>query len=298
MNNFSLATVQIDGNEKLVIRIEGNIYALDELARAASKESIPLTLDKMLHSWGEIREHLSEIAQTPPSGCTPLDMASLTFCSPVLHPTNLICIGTNYQDHLDEMKMATKPEYPYGFLRPRGCLAAHGETIPLPKGPEFIDWEAELGIVVGKKVVAGQIDEAKDAIAGYTIINDVSARDWIVDRPAVGIDWVMQKAWDKFQPTGPWFVPREQIEDVQNLDIRLSVNGQVKQDSNTGQMIFGVSEIMTHLAGIMTLEPGDIIATGTPAGVGFGQDPQQRIQSGDVVAVEIEGLGVLENRFV
>ncbi len=298
MNDYSLATFQIDGHEKLVIRIADDIYALDQIAGAAFGDRIPLTLQDMLQNWDENKERLAAIAKSPSSDGTSLDFQSMTCCPPVGQPTNLICIGTNYQDHLDEMKMATRPEFPYGFLRPRGCLAAHGETIPLPEGPKFIDWEAELGIVVGKKVKAGNNENAEDAIAGYTIINDVSARDWIIDRPAVGIDWVMQKAWDKFQPTGPWFVPREQIEDVQNLHIRLTVNGDVKQDSNTGQMIFGVAEIMHHLAGIMTLEPGDIIATGTPAGVGFGQDPKQRIKSGDVIAVEIEGLGTLENRFV
>jgi 2-keto-4-pentenoate hydratase/2-oxohepta-3-ene-1,7-dioic acid hydratase in catechol pathway len=135
-----------------------------------------------------------------------------------------------------------------------------------------------------------------EAIAGYTIINDVSARDWIESRPSVGIDWVMQKAWDRFQPTGPWITPSEFIANPNDLHIWLTVNGVMKQDSNTSQMIFGVGAIVEHLSKIMTLEPGDIIATGTPAGVGFGARPRERLRKGDVVRVGIDGLGTLENR--
>src|SRR5438128_2194155 len=133
-----------------------------------------------------------------------------------------------------------------------------------------------------------------DAIAGYTIINDLSARDWIRGKPEVGIDWVMMKAYDGFSPIGPWFTPAEHVPDPQALGIRCWVNDELRQDSNTSEMVFGVQAILEHLAGIMTLLPGDVVATGTPAGVGFGRDPQQFLHAGDAVAIEIDGLGRLE----
>jgi 2-keto-4-pentenoate hydratase/2-oxohepta-3-ene-1,7-dioic acid hydratase in catechol pathway len=137
-----------------------------------------------------------------------------------------------------------------------------------------------------------------DAVAGYTVYNDLSARDWIATTREPGIDWVMMKAYDGFSPIGPLITPREFVADPQDLTIRSWVNGQLKQDSNTAEMIFGVQAILEHLSGIMTLEPGDVIATGTPAGVGFGADPQQFLQPGDTVTVEIAGLGRLETFIV
>jgi 2,4-didehydro-3-deoxy-L-rhamnonate hydrolase len=137
-----------------------------------------------------------------------------------------------------------------------------------------------------------------EAVGGYTVVNDVSARDWIANPPFVGIDWVMQKSWNKFQPTGPWVTPARFVADPQNLPIELTVNGEMKQKANTSQMIFGVRDIVRHLSGMMTLEPGDIIATGTPAGVGFGRRPPEFIKGGDRIRVTIEGLGSLENYFV
>jgi len=195
------------------------------------------------------------------------------------------------------MKVDQKPEYPYAFMRPQTCLSAHGDEISLPKNPTMIDWEAELAVIIGTTYGPENSQDPMTAVAGYTVVNDLSARDWIHNRPFVGIDWVMQKSWNQFQPTGPWITPSRFVDNPEDLDIQLTLNDEVKQKSSTRELIFSVRDIITHLAGMMTLEPGDIIATGTPAGVGFGRQPQEFIQSGDRIAVTIEGLGTLENTF-
>jgi 2,4-didehydro-3-deoxy-L-rhamnonate hydrolase len=296
MKPYKLGTAILDGKAKPVILLDGRVFALNEVTGGNGDSRASSLLD-VLKRWDDYRAALSQALESfhDAAGHDPED---LVYLPPVTSPRAVICIGTNYRDHLAEMKVGQEPSFPYAFLRPPSSLAAHREEIRLPGGPRMVDWEAELGIVVGRRIQPGEAGDPLRAVAGYTVINDVSARDWIANRPPVGIDWVMQKAWDKFQPTGPWMTPAEFVPDPQDLPIELRVNGVVKQRSNTAQMVFGVREIMQHLAAIMTLEPGDIIATGTPAGVGFGRAPQEFIQSGDEVRVAIEGLGALENRFI
>lgn len=291
MKPFKLGTAEIGGEGAAVALIGGRVFALSEMLPVPGVHSL---LD-LLKQWGALQVHLADAVENV-SG-DGYDAQGLKYLPPILDPRKLICIGVNYRDHIAEMKAPDVPAFPYAFLRPPTSLAAHGEEIRLPAMPRMIDWEAELGVVVGAS--AGKSNgAAAPAVAGYTIINDVSARDWIANRPWVGIDWVMQKAWDKFQPTGPWITPAQFVTDPQSLAIELTVNGAVKQKSNTSQMIFGVKAIIEHLAGILTLEPGDIIATGTPAGVGFGRNPPEFIRPGDSVRVTIEALGTLENRFI
>jgi 2-keto-4-pentenoate hydratase/2-oxohepta-3-ene-1,7-dioic acid hydratase in catechol pathway len=271
-----------------VVQHDGTIFRLTEVLG----EGAPTSIFAFLNGWAHW--HPALVAAPRPAN---RDVAlSGQFLPPVVAPRKVICIGVNYHDHIREMRMPTLPEFPYAFLRPATCLAGHEQTVPLPDWPKFIDWEAELGIVVGRGGRGLHGKRALDAIAGYTVVNDISARDWIEKRPGVGIDWVMQKGWDCFQPTGPWLVPADFVPDPGALDIMLTVNGETKQHSNTSQLIFGVQAIMEHLSTIMTLEAGDIIATGTPAGVGFGAKPRQNLKKGDVVRVIIEGIGSLENR--
>lgn len=289
MSHYKLATGVMDGREMPLVVIEGRAYTLTEILG----EDAPSSMLDLLRDWGR---HDVALADARPASAG-RDASSIEYRSPIAVPPKVICVGTNYRDHLAEMKVTNLPTYPYAFLRPYTSLAAHGETIKLPSMPKFVDWEAELGIVIGARI--GQHDSVDpiEAVAGYTVINDISARDWIASRPPVGIDWVMQKAWDRFQPTGPFITPARYVPDPQNLAIELTVNGVTKQKSNTSSMIFGVADIVKHLAAIMTLEPGDLIATGTPAGVGFGKTPPESLQQGDLVTVTIEGLGTLENTF-
>lgn len=284
---FRLGTASCESGPRTLLNSTAGTYYLCDLI---GKE---VGVREIIADWSVLRPVLMEAVGRAP-GHKSLDENDIQFLAPVPNPSKLICVGTNYHDHLREMHVTDLPQFPYAFLRPNLCLAGHRDDVFLPDWPQFVDWEAELGIIVGKTGNGFKGTAARAAIAGYTIINDLSARDWIESRPWVGIDWVMQKAWDHFQPTGPWFTPAEFVPDPHALDIELTVNGAVRQKSNTSEMIFGVDAIIEHLSAIMTLEAGDIIATGTPAGVGFGLVPRVSLQRGDTVIVTIEGLGQLE----
>tara|TARA_B110000003_G_scaffold273462_1_gene311248 strand:+ start:1259 stop:2137 length:879 start_codon:yes stop_codon:yes gene_type:complete len=291
MTAYKIGTGTVDDVTGPLVLVGETVHKLSDVLGS----NAPATLEEVMANWTAMDAQIEAALESVTVAGVSAD--DVTFATPIGNPRKVICIGTNYHDHLQEMKVTTLPEFPYAFMRPQTCLAAHGESIDLPAGSQMIDWEAELGIVIGSRFGPGDSGSPLNAVAGYTVLNDVSARDWIIDRPWVGIDWVMQKAWDKFQPTGPWITPSRFVSDPMALDIELTVNGVTKQKSNTSQLIFGLHEILTHLTGIMTLEPGDIIATGTPAGVGFGMKPQEFLKGGDHVAVTIEGLGTLENTF-
>lgn len=216
------------------------------------------------------------------------------FAPPTGIPRKLLCIGANFHDHIAEMRAPMTPSYPYSFLKPPSTtLRGSGEDVALPADASMIDWEAELAVVIGRACRNIPVADALSMVAGYANFNDLSARDCISRALPIGIDWVLHKAHDGFGPIGPFFVPAEFVGDPQGLPIRLTVNDVVKQDSNSAQMVFGVAEIIAHLSSVMTLEPGDIIATGTPAGCGFGRKPPEFLSSGDVVEIEIGPLGVL-----
>lgn len=286
---FRLGTIFTEGSPSTVVLASDKVYRLADLVGRDPG------LKAVIGAWAE-HETIIVAALSSNEKPSPLVLEDLRFLPPVPDPPKLICVGTNYHDHLREMKVAEVPKFPYAFLRPNLCLAGHDEDVVLPDWPQFIDWEAEVGLVIGNTGRNFIGDAARQAIAGYTIVNDISARDWIVDRPSVGIDWVMQKAWDGFQPTGPWLTPAEFVADPNNLAIELTVDGVERQRSNTSAMIFSPVQIVEHLSRIMTLECGDIIATGTPAGVGFGQDPRIKLEPGNEMIVTIEGLGLLRNR--
>ncbi|ACM28758.1 fumarylacetoacetate hydrolase family protein [Rhizobium rhizogenes] len=291
MNEYKLGTGIIDNRPIPLVLVGNKVFTLPEVLG----ESAPTSLEAVFADWSNMDPVLSARAASLTGGRDP---ESIQFLTPVANPRKIVCIGINYRDHLTEMKVTEPPTFPYGFLRPQTSLAAHQEEIQLPSGAKMIDWEAELGIVIGRLYGPGDMADPLDAVAGYTVLNDISARDWIETRPFVGVDWVMQKSWNQFQPTGPWITPARYVADPQNLPICLTLNGEIKQNSNTGQMIFGVRDIIRHLSNMMTLEPGDIIATGTPAGVGFGRRPPEFTKPGDRIAITIEGLGTLENTFV
>lgn len=292
MKHYKIGTGAIGGESGPLLLVGERVHRLASVLGP----SCPRTLEEVLADWARFDREIGAAVERLEDGGHA--QAEVTFAPPVANPRKVLCIGTNYHDHLAEMAVKTLPPFPYGFLRPQTCLAAHGERIPLPSGSKMVDWEAELAIVIGTRFGPGDPGDPVSAVAGYTVVNDVSARDWIIDRPWVGIDWVMQKAWDKFQPTGPWITPARFVADPGALQLSLTVNGVTKQRSNTSNLIFGIREILTHLTGMMTLEPGDIIATGTPAGVGFGMKPQEFLKPGDRVAVTIDGLGTLENTFI
>lgn len=210
--------------------------------------------------------------------------------SPVPRPGKIICIGLNYRDHAEESGMAI-PTSPVIFSKFSTCSIGPNEPVIIPEGSTQTDYEAELAFVIGRRAQNVKKEDALNYVFGYTNFNDVSARDF---QFADG-QWQRGKSCDTFAPMGEFIATTDEIPDPQNLSIKLHLNGETLQDSNTDQMIFGVAELVEFLSQFITLEPGDVVATGTPPGVGFARKPPVYMKDGDTVEVEIEGLGVLSN---
>ncbi|HEY8029505.1 MAG TPA: fumarylacetoacetate hydrolase family protein [Gaiellaceae bacterium] len=202
----------------------------------------------------------------------------------------IVCVGLNYVDHAREVDLAL-PEKPLLFAKWQSAVIASGEAIVIPPGVEEVDYEAELAVVIGARAKRVSVENALEAVEGYTCLNDVSAR---AQQFADG-QWTRAKSIDTFCPIGPRVVPREEVGDPQSLRISCRVNGETVQDGSTGDMIFGVAELIAYVTETITLEPGDVIATGTPPGVAFGRPDGRYLQRGDTVAVVIERVGVLSN---
>ena len=230
-----------------------------------------------------------EIAERPPSGAL-VRIDAVRLRAPVPRPGKLVCIGLNYRDHAAESKMPV-PERPVLFSKFTTAVIGPGDPIVIPSACEKVDYEVELAIVIGRRIKGATRDEAARAILGYTIVNDVSARDFQFGDG----QWQRGKSCDTFAPMGPSIVTADEVGDPQTLGIHLRVNGRTLQSSNTNQMVFGAVALVAFIAETITLEPGDVIATGTPPGVGFARQPPVFLKSGDLVDVEIDRLGVLSN---
>jgi len=215
---------------------------------------------------------------------------------PPIIPVNILALGINYKKHGDETAMSY-PDQPILFLKATTSIVGHDGPIVLPAaGPDCVDYEAELAIVMGKKAKNVLPDKAMDYVMGYTCANDVSARDWQFDKQKE--QWARGKSFDTFCPLGPWIVAKEEIDDPNNIGIRCIINGQTVQESRTSEMIFNVQNIVSNLSRSITLLPGTVILTGTPDGVGFTRQPPLFLKAGDLVSVEIEKIGTLTNRIV
>ena len=212
---------------------------------------------------------------------------------PIDRPGKIICVGLNYRDHAEEQGTAL-PEAPLLFAKWQNTLIGPGEAIVIPPVVTKCDYEAELGVVIGERVRDASAENALEAVAGYVCVNDVSARDL---QFADG-QWTRGKSPDTFCPVGPALVSRDDIPDPQALPIRAILNGETVQESTTANMIFGVAEVIAYVTRTITLEPGDLIATGTPAGVGAFRDPPLFMHPGDEITIEIEGIGSLTNPVV
>ena len=212
---------------------------------------------------------------------------------PIDVPGKIICVGLNYRDHAEEGGIEL-PKEPLLFAKWQNALIGPGEPIVIPPLVTQCDYEAELGVVIGRRVKAVSKENAFEAVRGYVCANDVSARNLQFGDG----QWTRGKSPDTFCPVGPALVPAAEVADPHNLTIRAIVSGEVLQDSTTANLIFGVDEIISHASQTMTLEPGDLILTGTPAGVGIFRDPKRLLEPGDEVTIEIEGLGALTNPVV
>lgn len=223
-------------------------------------------------------------------GSATFPLSSVKLRAPLPRPPKILCMGLNYRDHAAEAKLDI-PKYPVLFAKYSNTVIGAGENIVLPKVSTKPDYEGEFGFVIGK---GGRHIEAanwREHIFGYMNCNDVSARDYQMSVS----QWTMGKNFDTFAPMGPWIVTADEIEDPHNLDISLTLNGERMQSSNTRELIFKIPETVAFLSSVMTLEPGDIVLTGTPAGVGFGRKPPRWLMPGDEVVVRVEGLGELRN---
>ncbi len=242
-------------------------------------------------------EHLAALAEAhaghlSPAG-RPLPLEELAWMAPVPRPGKVICIGLNYRDHAAESGMPV-PTSPIYFAKFGSCVVGAGAPVAIPPGSAQTDYEAEMAIVIGATARRVSEADARAHVLGYACFNDVSARDF---QFADG-QWIRGKACDTFAPLGPWIATRDEVPDPQALGIRMRVNGGTRQDSSTAQLVFGVDALVSFVSRHVTLEPGDVIATGTPPGVGFARRPPVFLRPGDVMEVEVDGLGVLRNPVV
>ena len=273
---------------RLAVKTKAGISILE--SASSGKDGLPLTLEEALltpNGLNQVRDFvvknegpLNKIAK--PEAETKL--------GPLFTPRNVICIGLNYKDHAAEGGVPL-PEKPVVFAKLNGCVIGSNAPIILPPDTKQVDYEAELAVVIGRRCKGTSEGDALNYVAGYTCMNDVSARDFQFGDN----QWVRAKSQDTFGPMGPYLVTSEDIPDPQTLPIRCVVNGQVLQDSNTDKMIFGVRYLISFISRGITLEPGDVISTGTPHGVGFARKPPIFLQDGDEVVVEIDGIGRLLN---
>ena len=207
--------------------------------------------------------------------------------SAVARPGKLICIGLNFSDHAAEAGMPV-PDEPIVFFKATSAIVGPNDNVVIPRNSQKTDWEVELAFVVGKKASYVTEEEAVDYVAGYVLHNDYSEREFQIER---GGQWVKGKSCDTFAPLGPFVATSDEIKDPENLGMWLKVNGETKQDGNSNKLIFGIAHLVSYLSQFMTLEPGDVVSTGTPPGVGMGFDPPQYMKPGDVVELGIDGLG-------
>ena len=214
--------------------------------------------------------------------------------TPLAGISKLVCVGLNYRDHAEEAGMQI-PTEPILFMKATTCISGPTDSIVIPKGSVKTDWEAELGIIIGSVARDVQLERALEYVAGYCLVNDVSEREFQLER---GGQWDKGKGCDTFGPIGPWLVTRDEIPDPQDLNMWLDVNGRRMQSGNTRTMIFGCAKIVSYISRFMTLLPGDVIATGTPPGVGMGMKPPQFLKAGDRIRFSIDGLGVQEQLVV
>ena len=279
-----------------VLKGDGEIIDLPRLSSLEDR-SFPSNIDELislgLEAEALVEEFLSDLPDNQEEQVV-LKKEDVTLRAPVIAPQKIVCLGLNYRDHAEEGGAAV-PDEPVIFMKPRTAIVGPEETVVKPSFVTQLDYEVELAIVMGSRGKNVPVSDSKDYIFGYTVFNDISARD-IQFKDG---QWTRGKSFDTFAPIGPCLTTAEQIGDPNDLRLTARVNGETRQDSSTRLMVFNVYEIVQHLSRVMTLEPCDIIATGTPAGVAAFMKPEPKfLKRGDIVEVEIEKIGTLRNRVV
>jgi 2-keto-4-pentenoate hydratase/2-oxohepta-3-ene-1,7-dioic acid hydratase in catechol pathway len=283
-----LATIRLHDQPRPVL-LAGN-HLVDLLS---ADPGLPSSVRGLLEGGPAALAAASKAAASPKARRIPV--AEGSFLAPIPDPHKIVCLGLNYSDHAQETGAAI-PKDPVLFSKYATALTGHNCPIELPAVSQEVDFEAELVLVVGKRGRHVPAAQAYEYVAGYMVGHDVSARDWQLRKD--GKQWMAGKTFDTFAPTGPFLVTRDEVPAERNLEISLRLNGQVMQSGNTSKMIFGVEQIIPYLSTIFTLEPGDLVFTGTPPGVGMARTPPVWLKPGDVTEVEIESLGTLRNPVV
>jgi 2-keto-4-pentenoate hydratase/2-oxohepta-3-ene-1,7-dioic acid hydratase in catechol pathway len=287
---WALATLD---DAKPALSFEGMLYPLAAISAAAGKAAPASNVD-LFAEWEKWKPVLAGLASSAANGG--IAPADAKLAAPLLYPGKVLCAGANYYDHMAEMGFpGVKKEAQrlfFFFKPPRNAVVGPGATVTMPRGTKKYDWEIELAAVIGKTARYVPVEDALSHVAGYTVAIDLSARDFNqAPDQFYKFDWVAGKATDTACPMGPWIVPAEALGDVQNVALKLSVNGTVKQDSSTSQMIYSVAEQIARASELMTLDPGDVVLTGTPAGVGVPKGTF--LNPGDRIDAEIAGIGTL-----
>ena len=259
----------------------------DTVVDGLAQKNIPQT---MLEFLGAGQSGLDALQQLIDSQQARIPLSEVKLLAPVPRPGKFLGIGLNYADHIAETALE-KPEYPTFFTKQSSCVIADGDAIHLPKVSEKLDYEVELAFVIGKRCRHVPLEKAHEVVAGYTLVNDVTVRDWQFRTPT----WTIGKSFDTHGPMGPWIVTVDEVADPHNLILKTWVDDELRQSSNTRNMIFNIYQMIAYLSQAMTLEPGDVIATGTPSGVGVKMKPRGYMKAGQVVTIEIESIGRLTN---
>jgi len=305
MTSYKLVTYQAAQGARAGVVLGEEVFDATGLM---SKSSYTTTLD-ILNDWMAMQAVFDRaVVEAKDAKIKGIPLKEAKLLAPVLYPSAIFCAGANYTDHMQEMATILKIEpdpdprssglKPWHFIKASRSVVGTESTIPLPVYSKMVDWEAELAVVIGRPAKNVPLDKALDYVAGYTVANELSVRDfstrqYMPDTSPFKYDWVSHKSFDGACPVGPWIAPAKEIADPQSLGIKLWVNDVLKQDSHTSRMIFSVADQVAHLSTRITLHPGDLILTGTPAGVGLAR--REFLKAGDVVRVWIERIGTLTN---
>ncbi|MED1469174.1 fumarylacetoacetate hydrolase family protein [Bacillus salipaludis] len=294
---MKLLTFVKDGKQSLGVKTDKGIIDVAAALSVIEWDNIPINIMEVIEGGqttvAKLEEYVNHLEVSSVISYV-LDENEIEWGPCVTHPNKIICVGLNYSKHADETN-APYPEVPILFNKFNNTLTGHQRDIAVPKVTEKLDYEVELGVVIGKKAKDVPQENALDYVFGYCPVNDLSARDLQLKTP----QWMLGKTCDNFSPMGPYLVTADEVGDPQSLNLKTIVNGEVRQNSNTSDMIFSVDRIVSYISMHMTLVPGDIILTGTPEGVilGYPEEKQIYLKPGDVVTVEVEKLGVLTNTF-
>jgi 2-keto-4-pentenoate hydratase/2-oxohepta-3-ene-1,7-dioic acid hydratase in catechol pathway len=280
-----LCTFETAGAARIGAVVEDEVVDL-----AAAAPELPREMSALLAA-GEAALRAAASAAARATGRLALDSVRLR--APILRPPKFLAIGLNYADHVAEAGLEV-PKVPTVFNKQSTCVVGPRDAIHMPRVSSALDYEGELGFAIGRRCRHVPRAHAHEVIAGYLIVDDITVRDWQFRVPT----WTMGKSFDTHGPIGPWLTTADEVGDPNGLRLRTWVNGDLRQDSNTKELIFDCAALVEHLSTAFTLEPGDVIATGTPAGVGIAMKPPKLLRVGDVVRIEIEGLGALENAVI